>query len=197
MFLICVLQNAEKKGIHFEDTLSWSRIKAKAKIEHKYIFVDCFTTWCGPCRLMEKEIYSQERIGNYFNTHFICIKLQMNKTDSDNIQVRNWYTDAHSIDDRYGVPAYPTYLFFSPDGQLVNRGVGYKDADDLLMTARKAIATETLIPYQHYYSLANEYEQGHRDYNIMPSLIDTSWLLGRTEIAENVGSPGTELEFAL
>ncbi len=38
------------KVIHFENGLSWEQIKEKAKAEHKYIFVDCYATWCGPCK---------------------------------------------------------------------------------------------------------------------------------------------------
>ena len=44
------------KGIHFEQGLSWKDILAKAKAEHKYIFVDCYATWCGPCKYMDKNV---------------------------------------------------------------------------------------------------------------------------------------------
>ncbi len=45
------------QGIKFEKTLSWPEICEKAQKENKYIFVDCYTTWCGPCKKMDQEVY--------------------------------------------------------------------------------------------------------------------------------------------
>ena len=39
---------AQESGIHFEHTLTFNQIQAKAKAEHKYVFVDCYASWCGP-----------------------------------------------------------------------------------------------------------------------------------------------------
>ena len=44
------------KGIHFVNGLSWQEVLQKAKAENKYIFVDCYATWCGPCKAMDKEV---------------------------------------------------------------------------------------------------------------------------------------------
>src|SRR5579863_6830712 len=65
------------KGMQFEHDLSWSGILAKAKAENKYIFMDCFTTWCGPCKFMSTTIFPQEETGNYFNDKFINVKVQL------------------------------------------------------------------------------------------------------------------------
>jgi thiol:disulfide interchange protein len=54
-------------GIKFESHLSWNEILAKAKTENKYIFIDCYTTWCGPCKYMSKNIFTQKEVGDYFN----------------------------------------------------------------------------------------------------------------------------------
>jgi thiol-disulfide isomerase/thioredoxin len=52
-------------GVQFEHNLSWTAIQAKAKAENKYIFMDCFTTWCGPCRFMSTKIFPQKESGDY------------------------------------------------------------------------------------------------------------------------------------
>jgi thiol:disulfide interchange protein len=44
------------KGIRFEHGLSWAQVKEKAKAENKYIFMDCYATWCGPCKAMDKNV---------------------------------------------------------------------------------------------------------------------------------------------
>lgn len=49
-FLVPILVHAQDTGIHFEHTLTWQQVQEKAKAENKYIFIDCFTTWCGPCK---------------------------------------------------------------------------------------------------------------------------------------------------
>ena len=43
-------------GTYFQTGLSWKEVKAKAEAEHKYIFMDCYATWCGPCKWMNKNI---------------------------------------------------------------------------------------------------------------------------------------------
>ena len=58
---------AQDKGIHFEHGLSWQQVQAKAKSENKYVFMDCFTTWCGPCRFMSANIFPLQDVGDSMN----------------------------------------------------------------------------------------------------------------------------------
>ncbi len=125
-FLFPILTNSQKlnSAIHFESELNWSQIQAKAKAENKYIFMDCYTTWCGPCKWMDKYIFSQSEVGNYFNDHFISVSVQMNKTSVDQPRVKEWYLNTAFFEKMYGVEDYPTFLFFAPDGHIVHRIVG-------------------------------------------------------------------------
>lgn len=177
---------SQEQGIKFQVGVTWKQLKEIARQENKFIFVDCFTTWCGPCKLMEKEVYPDEEVGNYFNAHFISVKSQMDKTDKDIEQVKNWYKDAEALQREYGVPAYPTYLFFAPDGKLVNRDLGYKGANDFLAMAKKALTYEVISPYQGYYFLMQKYQQGNKDYSVLPFLVDTANLLGQNELAKQM-----------
>src|SRR5665647_3947559 len=61
---------AQDTGIKFEHNSNWQSIVAMAKAKDKYIFVDCFTTWCGPCREMSNNIFPMEEVGNFFNAKF-------------------------------------------------------------------------------------------------------------------------------
>src|SRR5437016_7533889 len=72
--------NDDSKGVQFEKNLNWQQVLAKAKAENKYIFLDCFATWCGPCKLMDKNVYPNDTVGNYFNQNFISVKVQMDET---------------------------------------------------------------------------------------------------------------------
>lgn len=148
----------EKKGTYFEHGLSWAQVKEKAQKENKYLFLDCYTTWCGPCKYMANTIFPQEKVGEFFNENFINAKVQLDKTDKDSEEVKSWYADGEAIAKEYNVRAYPTFLIFSPDGELVHRIVGGGDADRFLAIAEKALHPET-----QFYTQLKKYEAGERE----------------------------------
>ncbi len=117
-------------GIEWTTGLTWKGICDKAAAERKYIFVDCFSTWCVPCKWMDKVVYPNDTVGNLLNSSFISVKVQFDTTKKDNEYVQKWYRDAASIRHKYNVNAYPTFLFLTPDGQLLFKDVGAKDVVD-------------------------------------------------------------------
>lgn len=145
---------AQEKGVHFEHELSWQEVQAKAKAENKYIFIDCFTTWCGPCKYMTANIFPQEEVGTFFNKNFVNVKVQMDKTDKDDEFVKKWYDDAKKIAEECGVTAYPTFLYFSPEGKLVHRVVGSGEAADFVKKSQAA-----LDPAKQYYTLLDKFNK--------------------------------------
>ena len=62
-------------GIRFE-SLTFKEALAKAKCEKKLVFLDCYTSWCGPCKAMADEIFPLKKAGDYFNPRFVSIKLE-------------------------------------------------------------------------------------------------------------------------
>src|SRR5258708_6073689 len=107
-----------EQGIRFEYGENWQQLLAKAKAENKYVFVDCFTTWCAPCKKMEKEIYPLQKVGDVYNDKFISVKMQMDTAVNDNDATKSQYADADYIKKRYRINGYPTFLFFTPDGKI-------------------------------------------------------------------------------
>src|SRR6476661_4474939 len=116
------------KGIQWSQGLSWQQVRQKAKKENKYIFVDCYATWCKPCKAMDDKVYTVDSVATYLNTGFIAVKLQMDKTAYDNAEVKSWRKTASVMSTEWNVNAYPTMLFFTPYGELATKEVGYKDA---------------------------------------------------------------------
>ena len=51
----------------FEET-GIKAVFQKAREENKLVFMDCYTSWCGPCKKMLKEVFSRKDIGEYMNT---------------------------------------------------------------------------------------------------------------------------------
>lgn len=63
--------------------LSWQEAVKVAKREHKLVFVDFYTDWCGPCKVMAQEVFPQKQVGDFFNAKFVCLKLDAEKEGRD------------------------------------------------------------------------------------------------------------------
>lgn len=156
----------QAQGMHFIDAAGWEEVVARAKAENKYIFLDAYTTWCGPCIMMAKKIFPLPEVGEFFNANFINVKVQLDTTSVDNEHVKKWYRDGHMLATRYGIRAYPTYIFFSPDGEAVHRAVGSSDAQTFINKGKDA-----LNPDKQYYRLAAGFAQGNRNAAFLRQLI--------------------------
>ncbi|NJN77376.1 MAG: thioredoxin fold domain-containing protein [Saprospiraceae bacterium] len=118
---------------------------AEAKATNQNIFVDAYTTWCAPCKKMSKYVFTKPEVGAFYNDKFISIKLDMEEGEGKAFAAK------------YQVKAYPTLLYFSPDGELLHKVAGYKDADDFLETAKTA-----MNPGLRLGSLTKRYLEGER-----------------------------------
>lgn len=167
IFFTILLQplQAQVKGIKFEHNIGWDQILAKAKKENKYIFVDCYTTWCGPCKYMTANIFPLEAVGNLYNKNFINVKLQFDSTDIDIDEIKSHYEDAAFIKKKYEINGYPTYLFFNPDGELVHKEGGSSTAEEFITKGTKA-----LTPGSQYYTQVRKYEAGERNATFLMAL---------------------------
>lgn len=124
--LLCSLSLAvSAAGIEFSHG-SWQEILDLAREEQKLIFVDAYTEWCGPCKMMARNTFPDEEVGAYFNQHFINYKFDMEKGEGPNFAAK------------YGVNAYPTLLFIDPTGEVVHQAMGYKAPAGLLQEAQQA-----------------------------------------------------------
>lgn len=177
------LQAQQKKGIVFEETKGWEQIKNIAKSQEKYIFVDCYATWCAPCKKMDKEVYTNDSLGLFFNNKFISVKVQMDRSPKDDKRIQNWYTDARRIEETYNVAAYPSFLFFSPEGKLVFKDIGFHDVSGMILLAQKALSPDNLI----YYDELDNYKKGARD---------TAKLFRLSNYAKNIGQDSLALAIA-
>lgn len=145
MFLAALAQlgNAQE-GIQFEEA-NWKKILAKAEAEGQLIFVDAYASWCGPCKMMAKNVFTQSEVGEYYNRNFVNAKIDMEKGEGVGLARK------------YNVRAYPTLLFINADGQLVHRGVGYKDAEDFIQ-----LGEEAQDPAKQIGALQRKFEHGER-----------------------------------
>jgi thioredoxin-related protein len=174
--------SAQDSGIQFVKGMTWQQIQGKAKKENKFIFMDCYATWCGPCKYMEKNIFPLKETGNAVNPNFISVSVQLDTSKRDSDTTKGWYANAHIIATTYKVTAYPTYLFFNSEGKLVHRAVGStQDAGQFISYTKDA-----LNPNRQYYSMIGEYERGNRDTVLLESLGQQATGNGDALLADSV-----------
>jgi len=77
-------------GIKFAHS-SWKDVQKKAKAEGKMIFVDCYTSWCGPCKMLARDVFTQKKVGDFFNKNFISVKLDMEKGEGKELRKKSAY----------------------------------------------------------------------------------------------------------
>lgn len=133
------LMGEDEKGIKFNHS-DWSTILKKASDEQKLIFVDCYTTWCGPCKIMAKQVFTDQEIGEFFNQKFINVKLDMEKEPGI------------SLKKTFAVNAYPTLLVIDANQNIIHKCVGALQKEELIKFATDAInGTGTLATYHEKY----------------------------------------------
>jgi thiol-disulfide isomerase/thioredoxin len=114
------------QGINFEHG-DWASVKAKAKQENKIIFIDFYTSWCGPCKMLSKNIFPLKEVGDFYNKHFVSYKVDAEKGEGPKLA------------QKYGVKAYPTLVFTDANGKFLHQGVGGMQAKPLIELGKAAM----------------------------------------------------------
>ena len=144
-FLWISLVSFAQDGVNFE-RLSFREALDKAKSEQKYVFMDCYTSWCGPCKNMTQNVFPQKKAGDYFNPKFICVKYDMEKGEGP------------ELGKRFEVRAYPTFLVLDAEGRLLHKVIGSYSVDEIIERIEESFDEE-----KAYGSLKAKYESGNRE----------------------------------
>ncbi|MRX48426.1 thioredoxin family protein [Pedobacter puniceum] len=171
LFLLSIQSFAQdNQGIKFSQFKDWESAKSEAKKSNKYIFLDAFTTWCGPCKMMAKDIFPQKNVGDFFNANFINVAIQFDKTKHDNAFIKAWYKDVEQLEKEFKIDSYPTYLFFNPNGELVYRITGAsEDAFTFISKAENAVN-----PEKQYHLFKTKFEKGVKNPILLKQLLSTA-----------------------
>jgi thioredoxin-related protein len=170
-------------GIQFFEG-TWAEALKKASLENKPIFLDAYAEWCGPCKLMARSVFPDASVGEFYNEHFVNMKIDMEKGEGPGLR------------SQYKVTAYPTLLFVQPNGEVIQKKVGAIDAKNFLALGKQIM--KTVDKSEEY---AKIYESGERNPDFIlkyikalniadksPLLVANSYLKGKT-----VGFSTTEL----
>lgn len=133
LLLLCLTNlHSQNRSINFDHS-DWKSLLAKAKETNKLVFVDCYTTWCGPCKWMAAHVFTNDSIADFYNASFICAKIDMEKGEG------------LEIAKQYGIQAYPTFIYVNGDGTLIYRLCGSSPVKYFLEASQNALVPEKQI----------------------------------------------------
>lgn len=145
------------QGIDFIHDKSFKEILEDAKAQNKLVFMDCYTSWCGPCKRLAAQVFPDSAVGEFFNSTFVNTKFDMEKGDGLEISTK------------YQIRAYPTLLWLDGDGNVKHKIVGGLDPNGLIQNGKKAIdPTPGILT-----GMKKLYADGKRDADFLCDYVNT------------------------
>ncbi|MFC3196660.1 thioredoxin family protein [Parapedobacter deserti] len=158
-------------GILFSEDGTWESLLQQAAVENKLIFLDGYAVWCGPCKTMDREVFTREEVGSFFNQTFINVKRDMERGEGI------------ALKERYNIKAYPTYLFINAKGEEVHRIVGSSSADEFINKAQIALQPENQLA-----ALNQRYASGDRSATFIQQYLKALSMAYRQDEAASVAT---------
>ncbi len=149
------------QGIEFRDLKLKEALQA-AEDEGKLVFVDAYTDWCGPCKWMAANMFPNEKIGQFYNKHFVSIQMDMEKGEG------------LAFAKNHGIRAYPTLLFLNGKEEELMRAQGAsQEVEDYLDNAKRA-----MDPKRNMLYLQAEMPSRKEDLRFMEQYLETFAMAG-------------------
>lgn len=120
------------KQINFIEN-SWPEALKQAAAQNKYIFVDAYASWCGPCKMLKATTFKNNNAAAFYNQNFINVALDMEKGNHPQL-AQQW-----------GMRAYPTLIILDSKGKIVLNTVGFITAKDLISFGEEALRRRKAI----------------------------------------------------
>lgn len=118
------------EGAFFTGTFDEALAEAKAR--DRVVMVDFYTTWCGPCKLLDRYTWPDTEVQAWLKKNTVAMKV-----DAD----RN-----RPLAARYRIRSYPTMVFIAPDGREIDRTVGFQQPRPFLANAARILAKRSGSP---------------------------------------------------
>lgn len=135
--------SAQKMSFIKENLKKAQKVAAK---DGKPIFVDAYTTWCGPCKWMDANTFKDPEVAKFMNTNYVNLKLDMES--GDGIEFAK----------KYKVQGYPTFLYIDAAGKVLHQGIGVFTASKFL-----ALGAQALNPQKRLSFYADNYASKKSD----------------------------------
>ncbi|WP_439184627.1 thioredoxin family protein [Carboxylicivirga taeanensis] len=151
LVLLLISNLAFSQGIVFFEGTYQEACK-KAKQENKNIFVDVYTTWCGPCKKMARDVFTQKVVGDYFNANFVNLKL-----DAENQADSKFFK-------HFKASAFPSFFWVTPDSELLDTQSGVLNPEAFVKVAQNALKE---MKGQKARLLEERWKNGERSYQLL------------------------------
>ena len=109
------------------ETKSTEAVREMAVKECKLVFIDLYASWCPPCRMMERHVFSRKEVGQFMSERFVAAKYDTDEATGKELMRK------------YGSGAIPLYLIFNTQGELLGRIQGASSADEFMDNVRKVL----------------------------------------------------------
>jgi thioredoxin-related protein len=106
---------------------NWNEALEQAKKENKLIFLDVYATWCGPCKQLKANTFSNAEVGGLYNESFI------------NVALDGEMGEGKRIASLYKVRGYPSLLFIDGHGNVITRAVGYHNPSQFIRLGKNVL----------------------------------------------------------
>ena len=116
-------------------TTDLKKALADAKAQNKYVFVDVYTDWCGWCKKLDRDVFTDADMVSYLGEKYICVKMDA-EGSKENEKVAE---DAR-------VTGYPAGLVFKGDGKLIGKLGGYMEAAQYKASLEEVLARSAKDP---------------------------------------------------
>jgi thioredoxin-related protein len=105
-----------------------------ARNQNKKLLIDVYTDWCGWCKKMDSDVYTDENIKTLISTNFVAVKL--NAESSDKVTLGTDQLDEASLARAMGVSGYPTTVFLDSGAGPITKIAGYMEAKEFATVLR-------------------------------------------------------------
>ncbi|HEY9165633.1 MAG TPA: thioredoxin fold domain-containing protein [Candidatus Kryptonia bacterium] len=102
----------------------------QAAESHKKILIDVYTDWCGWCKKMESDTYSDQGVKDYLLSNYVLVKLNAESDAKETVDSQQ-VTQAQ-IAGAFGVDGYPTTIFLDSNGHPITMAPGYMKPDTFI-----------------------------------------------------------------
>ena len=108
--LFCPITMAQQVGIQWESNIETA--KARAVAENKPLLLHFYGDYCPPCKLMERDVFPDAKVGEKINAGFVAVKINT--------------TQQTPLSSAYGIRFMPTDIYLLPNGEELYRRTGGK-----------------------------------------------------------------------
>ncbi len=119
----------EDTQIRFLNHSSFKEIQKIAKKKNKPIFIDFYSAYCGPCKIMNKKVFQEKQVAQYMNKNFINYKVDIKKGNGPLLSLV------------YDVKYLPTVIIVTPEGEILAKKISLMGADKFLSWAKETYKT--------------------------------------------------------